>query len=185
MSERTSPVPSFPWWWLLPSVLLAGVITAWGIAVYPNLPDQIPQHVGVNGVTAWWDTSVGTVFLPLFVYAGVTALFAGGATGLLRMTPADEMPKADNPWAAAESAMKNRPASVTAARRSARALLATNAVMGVAFVLVSAVSWHTSPTKEAPGWLLPVALTVFAIALLPVLWAWWRERAEKQAGGRG
>lgn len=184
MSERTSPVPPFPWLWLVPSLLWLGVFATWGVLIYPELPDRVPSHMGFGGIDAWADKSVVTVFLVPFVHAGMTALVAGCAVGLLRATPEDEMVR-EGPWAAAEAAMRNRPASVASAVRTAKSLLAMNAILGLVFAECLRNMWRTSTSSEVAVWSLPLVIGLIALSVLPVLVAGWRDRAELRARAAG
>ncbi|HWU12345.1 MAG TPA: DUF1648 domain-containing protein [Streptomyces sp.] len=151
--------------WLLPNaVLLAGLAT-WGILRYPHLPDRIPKHIGVDGVDAWTDRSIGSAFVLVFVYAGVTMLMAGCAELTLRVIPRDELPNADAaPFAAAQatSSLLNRPGSRASARRAARALLLFNTCIGISFLAGCGMLWRSTPDPNVPTWL-------FAAMVLPLL----------------
>lgn len=63
--------------WLLPNAVLLVVLSTWGALRYPHLPGRIPKHIGVDGVDAWTDKSIGSAFVLVFVYAGLTVLMAG------------------------------------------------------------------------------------------------------------
>ncbi|WP_348772206.1 DUF1648 domain-containing protein [Streptomyces sp. RPA4-5] len=73
--------------WLLPNFVLLAALTTWGIARYPHLPSRIPEHIGIAGVDSWTGRSIGSVFLPVFVYIGVTVLLTACAELTLRVTP--------------------------------------------------------------------------------------------------
>ncbi len=122
--------------WLLPSVVLLIALAVWGIVRYPRLPDRIPQHIGIGGVDAWTDRSVGVAFLLVFVYAGVTVLMTACAELTLRVTPRSELPELPDEAASfaigpVSSGFLNRPASRAGAHRIARALLLLNACVGI------------------------------------------------------
>ncbi|MGY0488591.1 DUF1648 domain-containing protein [Streptomyces sp. WG-D5] len=149
MPEASYTPPRVPWAWLAPSVVLLAGMVAWGIAVYPRLPDRIPQHIGGSGVDAWTDKSVGAAFVLVFVYAGVTALLSATAVLLLRTTPTSELPDGAPRFAITGS---QRPATRTGARRMAVALLVTNIGMGLSFTVGNLVLWRTSGASEVPWW---------------------------------
>ncbi|MCX4830621.1 DUF1648 domain-containing protein [Streptomyces sp. NBC_00006] len=160
MPEATYTPPRFPWAWLAAGVLLLAGMVAWGVAVYPHLPDRIPQHIGGGGVDAWTDKSVGAAFTLVFVYAGVTVLLPVTAALLLRATPAAELPDGEPRFAIGGS---QRPATRTGARRMAVALLVTNIGIGLSFVIANIVMWRTTTTPEVPWWFFVGILTPIAI----------------------
>lgn len=88
----TEPPPRFPWLWLVPSLVLLVAMGAWGAVRYPQLPELIPQHIGLGGVDAWTSKSIGSAFLPVFLHLGLTVLFAGIAFGVVRTAPEEELP---------------------------------------------------------------------------------------------
>lgn len=151
--------------WLIPSaVLLIGAAT-WGALRYPHLPGRIPKHIGVDGVNAWTDRSIGSAFLLVFVYAGTTILMAGCAELTLRVTPLDELPDSDaSPFAAAQatSPLLNRPSSRASAHRVARALLLFNTCIGISFLAGCGILWRSAPDPNVPAWF-------FAAMTLPLL----------------
>lgn len=149
MPDASYTPPRFPWAWLAAGVLLLAGMAAWGVAVYPHLPDRIPQHIGGGGVDAWTDKSVGAAFMLVFVYAGVTVLLAVTAALLLRATPSAELPDGAPPFAIAGS---RRPATRTGARRMAVALLVTNIGIGLSFAIGNIVMWRTDTTPDVPWW---------------------------------
>ncbi|MDT0266616.1 DUF1648 domain-containing protein [Streptomyces sp. DSM 44915] len=169
-------------WWAAPSVLLLAALTLWGVLRYPDLPDRVPRHIGPGGVDAWTDRSVGAAFLPVFVYAGLTVLMIGCALAVARTTPLDELPPPADRWAAAARAStSNRPADAASVRRTARALLLTNALLGLAFLPMAWVQWRAEETAHVP-WGLTVALVAaLLVSLAPVLVAAWRDAQHKRA----
>ncbi|RMI44990.1 DUF1648 domain-containing protein [Streptomyces triticirhizae] len=169
------------WWWAAPSVVLLVGMALWGIVRYPELPERIPQHVGPGGVDAWGDRSVGLAFLPVFVYAGLTALLTGCVWGLLRATPLDAMPAPKDRWAQAMAVGNNRPASAASARAMARALLTTNALVGVALLPMAWVQWRETQTTSVPGWLTVAMPLALALSVVPPCLAGWRDSREKRA----
>ncbi|GAA2372524.1 DUF1648 domain-containing protein [Streptomyces carpaticus] len=173
-----------PWWWLLPGLLLLGVMTAWGLLRYPELPDRIPQHIGPGGVDAWTDKNVGMAFLPVFLYAGLIAITAGCAFAVTRTTPLDEMPAPSDRWAMAAASMNGRPATAASARRVAGALLMTNALLGVALLPLCWIQWRADQTAAVPAWTWILAVTAFLLSMVPTTRAWWAD-ARVRAAGRG
>ncbi|MGW0786394.1 DUF1648 domain-containing protein [Streptomyces sp. NPDC002913] len=151
--------------WLLPNAVLLLGLATWGTLRYPHLPGRIPQHIGVDGVDAWTDRSIGSAFVLVFVYAGATLLMAGCAELTLRVTPRDEMPSASAaPFAAAQatSSLLNRPNSRASARRIACALLLFNTCIGVSLAAGCAILWRSAPDPNVPAWF-------FAAMTLPLL----------------
>ncbi|KAB8165798.1 DUF1648 domain-containing protein [Streptomyces sp. 3MP-14] len=169
------------WWWAAPSVALLVGMALWGIVRYPDLPERIPQHIGGSGVDAWGERSVGLAFLPVFVYAGLTALLVGCVWGLLRATPLDAMPPPKDRWAQAEAAGNNRPASAASARAMARALLLTNALVGVALLPMAWVQWRATQTTHVSGWLTAAMVLALVASVVPPCLAGWRDSREKRA----
>ncbi|REK84653.1 DUF1648 domain-containing protein [Streptomyces inhibens] len=151
--------------WLLPSAVLLGTLAIWGTLRYPHLPDRIPKHIGIDGVDAWTNRSIGSAFMLVFVYAGVTALVTACAELTLRVTPRAELPGGGaTPFAGGlvpPSALK-RPASRTSARRTARALLLLNACVGISLLVGCGTLWRSAPEQEVPGLL-------FAAMIVPIL----------------
>lgn len=140
--------------WLLPSGVVLAAMGLWGGVRYAHLPDRIPKHIGVDGVDAWADRSIGSAFMLVFVYVGVTLLMVGSVELALRTTPRDEMPDNPAPFASgASSYLINRPASRAAARRLARALLAFNALIGASFLVSCGVLWRSTSDPHVPAWL--------------------------------
>lgn len=151
--------------WLLPNAVLLVVLSAWGALRYPHLPGRIPKHIGVDGVDAWTDRSIGSAFVLVFVYAGVTVLMAGCAELTLRLTPRDELSSANAaPFAVARAAssLLDRPGSRASAHRIARALLLLDTCIGISFLAGCGMLWRSTPDPNAPAWLL-------AAMILPLL----------------
>ncbi|QLH25327.1 DUF1648 domain-containing protein [Streptomyces sp. Rer75] len=151
--------------WLLPNAVLPVVLATWGAVRYPHLPGRIPKHIGGDGVDAWTDKSIGSAFVLVFLYAGVTVLMAGCAELTLRVTPRDELSNANAaPSAAAQvtSCLLNRPGSRVSARRIARALLLFNTCIGISFLAGCGILWRSTPDPNVPTWL-------FAAMVLPLL----------------
>ncbi|MFI1422850.1 DUF1648 domain-containing protein [Streptomyces sp. NPDC020731] len=150
--------------WLLPNALLLAAMGVWGAVRYPRLPERIPEHIGAGGVDAWTDRSIGSAFVLVFVYAGMTVLMTGSAELALRMTPRDELPDADRPSLAAglSASVLNRPGSRASARRIARALLLLNTCIGVSLLVGCGILWRSTPDPDVPG-------RLFAAMLLPLL----------------
>ncbi|MEO3749162.1 DUF1648 domain-containing protein [Streptomyces sp. B6B3] len=168
-----------PWAWLAPNLSLLGAMAVWGVARYPNLPDRVPQHVGPEGVDAWTDRSVGSAFLPVFVFAGLTVIFVACAAGAARVTPLDALPEPSDAWGRAAAATRGRPATAASARRLARALLMANIGFGVALLPLCWLQWRGTATTDVPGWILPVTLGVFLASLTPLALAWWRDARQR------
>ena len=148
--------------WLLPNAVLLVALSTWGAFRYPDLPGRIPKHIGVDGVDAWTDKSIGSAFVLVFVYAGLTVLMAGCAELTLRLTPRDESSHgAAAPFAAAQAAsfLVNRPGSRVSARRVARALLLLNTCIGFSFLAGCGMLWRSTPDPNVPAWFL-VAMTL-------------------------
>ncbi|PJE98355.1 hypothetical protein CUT44_06445 [Streptomyces carminius] len=171
--------PGFPWPWLLPSLAVLLGLTAWGIGVYPELPERVPQHVGPDGVDAWTDKSVGAVFLPVFLYAGVTVVMTAVCAAAPRIRPADELDPGER-----TSGLVNRPATRVSALRTGRAVLLTNALIGLLIALSCTVMWRTEPASHVPGWFPVVLLAVGSASVVPVLVAAVRDRRDRR-GRRG
>ncbi|BDM74444.1 hypothetical protein HEK616_79310 (plasmid) [Streptomyces nigrescens] len=149
--------------WLLPNVTLLAALALWGILRYPHLPSRIPQHIGIDRVDAWTDRSIGSAFVPVFVYLGATVLLTACAELTLRVTPQAELPKGTAPFGngLVQSSL-NRPRTRASALRIARALLALNACTGISLLIGSGVLWRSTTDPEVPGWL-------FAAMILPIL----------------
>ncbi|MGW3293449.1 DUF1648 domain-containing protein [Streptomyces xiamenensis] len=172
------------WWWLAPSLLLLGGMLAWGLLRYPEIPDRVPQHIGPGGVDAWAGKSVGSVFLPVFLYAGLTVVMAGCAAAVVRSTPLDAMPAPQDRWARASATTSGRPATAASARQLARALLMTNALLGVALLPLCWVQWRTVQTTEVAAWTWMLALVAFLLSLVPPGLAWWSDARERKTALR-
>jgi hypothetical protein len=152
--------------WLLPNVVLVTALAIWGALRYPHLPERIPRHIGLDGVDAWADTSVGGALGVVFVYAGVTLLMIGSAELTLRMTPRDELTTPDAaPYTLTPTAspLLNRPADRASARRLARALLLLNACIGVSFLAGCWTLWYSTPDMDVPAWSLAAMLLPFLV----------------------
>ncbi|WP_206337698.1 DUF1648 domain-containing protein [Streptomyces sp. WAC 06738] len=175
---------AFPWGWLVPSAVVLGAMTVWGVLRYPEVPGRVPQHIGPGGVDAWTDKSVWTVFLPVFVYAGLTLVLVACAAAAARTTPLDALPEPRDPWARAGGSMVNRPATAASAHRLARALLLLNAGLGLGFLPPCWTQWRTTQTAAVPGWILPVTIAAFVLSLVPLLLAWRYDARAKRARGR-
>ncbi|GAA2242891.1 hypothetical protein GCM10010145_06540 [Streptomyces ruber] len=158
--------------WLLPSAVLLAALTVWGALRYPHLPDRIPEHIGPAEVDAWTDRSIGSAFLLVLLYAGLTVLMAGSAELALRMTPRDELPETTG----LSSSLVNRPATRASARRTARALLLLNACIGVSFAVGCGVLWRSTPDPDVPAWLPVAALVPIVVGAVPTIVVAMRDR---------
>ncbi|MHA6802804.1 DUF1648 domain-containing protein [Salinifilum ghardaiensis] len=170
----TDPRPGFPRLWLMPSLALLITMTAWAATVYPDLPEQVPQHIGPSGVDAWTAKTVGSAFLPVFLYLATTVLFTGTAFGIARTTPESELPR-DRP-----PGMVKRTATWASAARCAKAVLALNTALGLALLPLCAIQWRTPQTPDVAWWLLPLALVLVLAGLVPLFIAAQRDQAEKR-----
>ncbi|GAB7035446.1 DUF1648 domain-containing protein [Streptomyces sp. NPDC021749] len=149
--------------WLLPNAALIVALTLWGVVRYPHLPSRIPQHVGVDGVDAWTDRSIGSAFVLVFVYVGATVLLTACAELTLRVTPQAELPKEAAPFSnGLVRSSLNRPRTRASALRTARALCVLNACTGISLSIGSGVLWRSTADREVSGWL-------FAAMVLPLL----------------
>lgn len=176
------PLPRGPLWsWLTPSLLLLGAMTAWGTVRYPDLPGRVPLHMGPEGVDAWTAKTVGTAFVPVFVYAGLTLVLGGCAALANRITPRDRMPEPGNRRSGAATALTNRPASAASARRTARSLLVMNALFGAGLLPLCWVQWRSPETAAVPAWVMPCTLALFLLGLVPVGVAAVQDMTEKRA----
>ncbi|KAA6214275.1 DUF1648 domain-containing protein [Streptomyces albofaciens JCM 4342] len=164
--------------WLLPSAVLLAAQTIWGALRYPHLPGRIPWHIGSGAVDTWADKSVGSAFILVFVYAGVTVVTAGSAELTLRVTPRDELTAANTPFAAARAASSliNRPASRASARRIARAVLLLNACIGTSLLMGCGLFWRSTPDPNVPVGLLAAMLVPVLIGTAVVIGAAARDR---------
>ncbi|MYU51063.1 DUF1648 domain-containing protein [Streptomyces celluloflavus] len=151
--------------WLAPSAVLITVLTLWGVLRYPHLPDRIPKHIGSDGVDAWTDRSVGSAFVLVFVYAGVTLLLTGIAELTLRAARRAELPDGGAaPFADGllPPSSSKRPLTRASALRNARALLVLNACIGISLLVGCGMLWRSAPVQEVSGWL-------FAAMLVPIV----------------
>lgn len=181
MSNRKPEPQGRVWTWLTPSVVLLGAMAVWGAMRYPQLPERVPMHIGADGVDAWTAKSVWTAFVPVLVYAGLTAVLAGCAALAARTMPLDAMPAPRGGRHPAVSVLTNRPATTASARRTARALLIMNAVYGAALLPLCEIQWRTTATAGVSPWAVTGSLALFLLGLVPVGAAWWRDTAEKRA----
>ncbi|MEU2081952.1 DUF1648 domain-containing protein [Streptomyces albus] len=171
----------FPWLWLLPGFLVVLGLVVWGIVVYPDLPDRVPQHFGSDGVDQYADKSVFSVFLPVLVPAGLLVVMAGTAYATLRMTPGSELPPGRS-----VSPFVNRPATRAGARRLARAQLFLAFCVGLTMAGACTAMWSTDPQHEtATSQLLVLVLAPMAVGVGAVLLTALRDRAAPAAGRRG
>ncbi|NSC20992.1 DUF1648 domain-containing protein [Streptomyces albus subsp. chlorinus] len=159
---------AFPWVWLVPGLLTLAGLVAWGIVVYPRLPPQVPQHFGSDGVDAYADKSVGSVFLPVLVHAGALALVAGTAYATLRVTPASELGPGRRAFG-----LVNRPSTREGARRIAKAQLFLGFCLGLTMAGSCKLMWDTAPHRRGAATAGPLVLVLapLAVGTLAVLGA--------------
>lgn len=175
---------AFPWAWLAPSAVLLGAMAVWGAVRYPDVPGRVPQHIGPGGVDAWTDKDVWTVFVPVFVYAGLTLVLVACAAAAARTTPLDALPEPRDPWGKAATSLTNRPATAASAGRLVRALLMLNAGFGLGFLPLCWTQWRTAQTAAVPGWILPVTITALVLSMVPLALACRYDMRAKRARGR-
>lgn len=72
-SLRTDP-ERFPHLWSIPALLIVAGTVVTAVVLYPSVPDRFAVHFNASGIPDGFATkSVGSVFFPVFVQAGVTA----------------------------------------------------------------------------------------------------------------
>lgn len=158
------PPPAFPWAWALPPLLLLVGMTAWGVAVYPDLPDRIPAHIGSDGVDRLTDKTPLTAFVPVYTYAGLTLLVTALTVVVLRVRPLEELPPNEP-----TSPFLNRPRTRVAVRRLARALLFLCTCLGVTLATTCAMVWRPQGVPELPGWVMAAPLLPVLVGTAPLL----------------
>lgn len=73
----TGETDPFPWMYAVPGILILISIFITGIVDYQNIPSRFATHFNAGGVPDQYSTkSVGSVFAPGFMGAGITALLA-------------------------------------------------------------------------------------------------------------
>lgn len=156
--------------WLLPNAAVLAALSVWGVVRYPHLPSRIPQHIGIGGVDAWTDRSIGSAFVLVFAYLGVTVLLTVSAELTLRVTPQAELSDGAAPFGnGLVSASLNRPRTRASALRIARSLLVCNACIGVSLLVGCGVLWRSTSEQEVSGWLFTAMLVpIFAGTALTV-----------------
>lgn len=159
--------------------MLLIAMSVWGVTVYPDLPEMVPAHIGPGGVDAWSRKTVGSAFVPVFIYLATTMLLAGIAFAIARTTPESALPR-DH-----QRRMINRTATWASAVRCAKAVLALNIALGMALLPLCAVQWRTTQASGVAWWLLPIVLVFIVAGLVPLLVAARRDRAEKRRTTRG
>ncbi|WP_410539081.1 DUF1648 domain-containing protein [Streptomyces sp. KL2] len=175
MGDENGSRPDFPWVWLLPQLAVLAGLVVWGAAVYPGLPERVPQHIGPGGIDAWADKSVAAVFVPVFVHAGTVAMTAAASAAVLRVRPANELAPGER-----ASSLVNRPSTRASALRTARATLQMGFCIGLSIAVTCAVMWRTEPDPHVSAWLLPAVLAPTALGLVPVLVAAVRDRRDRR-----
>ncbi|GAA2686254.1 DUF1648 domain-containing protein [Streptomyces lunalinharesii] len=149
--------------WLLPNVALLAALLVWGVLRYPHLPDRIPRHIGIDGVDAWTEPTIGSAFALVFVHLGATVLLTACAELMLRVTPEAELPKDAAAFGnGLVRSSLNRPRTRASALRTARALLVLNACTGLSLLVGCAVLWRSTADPHVSGWL-------FAAMVVPLL----------------
>ncbi|WP_311765353.1 DUF1648 domain-containing protein [Streptomyces zingiberis] len=181
MATRTSDEtrPAFPWLWLLPGGAVLLALTVWGIVAYPGLPGRVPLHFAGGGVDRWGEKSVGTVFLPVFVHAGLLALMAVSAVITLRTRPETEVP--GTPSRLRRVGGMNRPASRASALRLAKVLLFLAFCLGLTFAAACAIMWRPETWSGVPAWPLWAGVATTAPVAAAVLVITIRDRREAAA----
>ncbi|WP_069811989.1 DUF1648 domain-containing protein [Streptomyces sp. TP-A0874] len=176
MDDRFRDV--LPWRWLLPSLLLLLGLGVWGASVYPELPEQVPQRITAGGAVDEYATrSVGSVFLPVFVYAGVTAVLIATSIGMAGMRTEEELPPGEG-----LTGLVNRPADRTAVRRMAKALLLLNFCVGLTIAVTCTATWRPGGLDHVPGWFLAPVLAPSAVGTAVLLVVAVREQSRARPG---
>ncbi|OEV03977.1 DUF1648 domain-containing protein [Streptomyces oceani] len=170
----TEQRPPFPWLWLAPGLVLLFALLVWGVLVYPELPERVPQHFGPEGVDRYAAKSVGSVFVPVFVYAGVLAVMVGVAELARRIRPESELRPGEH-----TSPMINRPRTRADAVAITRATLFLGSCVGVTFAVSCTVMWRTDSATEPSGWLLAASLLPVAVGTVGLLVAALRGRKKR------
>ncbi len=86
-SLRTEP-QRFPWLWSVPALLVVAATAVTGVISYPSVPERFPTHFNAAGhADSYASKSIGEVFVPVFVQAGMTALLLALAWGAFRARP--------------------------------------------------------------------------------------------------
>ncbi|WP_326691273.1 MULTISPECIES: DUF1648 domain-containing protein [unclassified Streptomyces] len=149
----------FPWLWLAPGILVLAGLTVWGIMVYPQLPGRVPQHLGSDGVDSYAAKSVGSVFVPVFLHAGVLAVMSATALLTLRVRPESELAPGER-----VSSLVNRPRTRRGARRAAKAQLFLACCVGMGLAVACTLMWRTDPLGEqGENVTLPLLLTMLPL----------------------
>ncbi|MDJ1133108.1 DUF1648 domain-containing protein [Streptomyces iconiensis] len=157
----------FPWGWLAAGLVILAGLTVWGVVAYPDLPDRVPQHMGSGGVDEWADKTVGSVFLPVFVYAGTLAVMAATTVLTLRVRPTSELAPGEQ-----VSSLINRPSTPAGALLLARAQMLLACGVGAGLAGACTAMWSTTPQKDADSpWTLPLTLAPIALGTFAVLGA--------------
>ncbi|GAA1893710.1 DUF1648 domain-containing protein [Streptantibioticus ferralitis] len=131
-SLRTDP-ETFPWLWSIPALLIVAGTAVVAIVLYPSVPDRFPVHFNASGTPDRFATkSVGSVFFPVFLQAGVTATILVLAWFALCARP--EL----DPARPADSARRHRRFSV----RAAISLLLLAACVDLSILAGAWPIWH-------------------------------------------
>ena len=161
---REDEAARFPWTGLAAGFLVLVGLTVWGVVAYPGLPDRVPQHMGTGGVDTWTDRTVGSVFLPVFVYAGVLAVMAGTTVLTLRTRPTSELAPGKR-----VSSLVNRPSTPEGARLLARAQMLLACCVGIGIAGACTAMWSTHPEDAGSAWSLVLTLVPIALGTLGVV----------------
>ncbi|MEU1623968.1 DUF1648 domain-containing protein [Streptomyces sp. NPDC020096] len=145
-SLRTDPEP-FPWLWSIPALLIVAGTVVTGIVLYPSVPDRLAVHFNTSGTPDHFaNKSVGSVFFPVFVQAGVTATILLLAWFSLRARP--EL----DPARPADSARRHRRFSV----RAVISLLLLAACVDLSMLAGAWPIWHADQNLSPLLVMLPL-----------------------------
>ncbi|MEJ8651179.1 DUF5808 domain-containing protein [Streptomyces sp. MS1.AVA.3] len=153
-SLRTDP-ERFPHLWSIPALLIVAGTVVTAVVLYPSVPDRFAVHFNASGIPDGFATkSVGSVFFPVFVQAGVTATILVLSWFSFRARP--EL----DPARPADSARRHRRFSV----RAVISLLLLAACVDVSILAGAWPIWHAGQNLSPVLVLLPL-LTGLAIVV--------------------
>ncbi|WP_030982983.1 DUF1648 domain-containing protein [Streptomyces sp. NRRL S-1813] len=145
-SLRTDPEP-FPWLWSIPALLIVAGTVMTALVLYPSVPDRLAVHFNASGIPDHFATkSVGSVFFPVFVQAGVTATILVLAWFSFRARP--EL----DPARPADSARRHRRFSV----RAVISLLVLAACVDLSMLAGAWPIWHAGQKLSPVLVMLPI-----------------------------